>query len=146
MTIPGLLRGLSIKPLKGSKDHPFCGRLQRRGGGKYCELEYFGCLFPTPLSSPTASTQTDRSGSSSRDRPSIKSLKSSKRSSIMRMSGEPGGGITHSEEVVCLTNIWESGTLIYGPLLSRDGCSEGWRKILRIRILWMSIFHPSLSL
>ncbi|GIY63044.1 hypothetical protein CEXT_2111 [Caerostris extrusa] len=46
-------------------------------------------------------------GSSSRDGPFIKPLKGSKRSSILRMSGEPDGGITHFEEVVCLTNIWE---------------------------------------
>ncbi|GIY02968.1 hypothetical protein CEXT_805171 [Caerostris extrusa] len=58
-------------------------------------------------------------GSSSRGQTSIKSLKSSKRSSIMRMSGEPGGGITHSEEVVCLTNIWEWNSNLWSSPLQR---------------------------
>ncbi|GIY63042.1 hypothetical protein CEXT_2091 [Caerostris extrusa] len=70
--------------------------------------------------------------SSSRDGPSIKTFKGSRRSSILRMSGEPDGGITHSEEVVRLSNIWEwdSEFMVFSSLES--GCSEGWRKIRRI--------------
>ncbi|GIY79433.1 hypothetical protein CDAR_242891 [Caerostris darwini] len=58
-------------------------------------------------------------GSSSRDGPSIKHSKGSKGSSILRMSGEPDGGITHSEEVVCLANIWEWASNLWSSPLQR---------------------------